>query len=164
MKIGPRSVIPQIGLYNSYVSIVESLIEYEKRLSNTSFSRSCLGKLETEDHELNADAAEMRVILLRQDGDEVRLAREVLTALQVVHDFEPQVVLCDLGLPRLSGFEVAMRLREQPECRGTMLVALKGYGRDEDRRQSQLAGFDHHLTKPVDPEVLAALIQQRRLL
>ncbi|MBC7604033.1 MAG: response regulator [Ramlibacter sp.] len=72
-------------------------------------------------------------------------------------------MLCDLGLPGLSGFEVASRLREQPECRGTLLVALSGYGRDDDRRQSQLAGFDHHLTKPVDPEVLAALIEQRRL-
>ena len=80
-----------------------------------------------------------------------------------MRDFEPQVVLCDLGLPGLSGFEVAARLREQPECSGTLLVALSGYGRDEDRRQSQSAGFDHHLTKPVDSEVLAALIEQRRL-
>ncbi|MBC7601575.1 MAG: response regulator [Ramlibacter sp.] len=111
----------------------------------------------------NADAAEMLVLILRHKGDDVRLARDGPTALEAARDFQPQVVLCDLGLPGLSGFEVAARLREQPECRGTLLVALSGYGRDEDRRQSQSAGFDHHLTKPVDPEVLAALIDQRRL-
>ena len=111
----------------------------------------------------NADAAEMLAILLRLDGDEVRLARDGVSALDEARDFQPQVVLCDLGLPGLSGFEVASRLREQPECRSTLLVALSGYGRDDDRRESQLAGFDRHLTKPVDPEVLAALIEQRRL-
>ena len=80
----------------------------------------------------NADAAEMLAILLRHDGDEVRLARDGVSALNDARDFQPQVVLC-------------------------------GYGRDDDRRESQLAGFDHHLTKPVDAEVLAALIEQRRL-
>ena len=110
----------------------------------------------------NADAAEMLVILLQHDGDEVRLARDGVSALDEARDFQPQVVLCDLGLPGLSGFEVASRLREHPECRGTLLVALSGYGRDDDRRESQLAGFDHHLTKPVDTEVMAALIEQRR--
>lgn len=68
-----------------------------------------------------------------------------------------------LGLPGLSGFDVAARLREQPECRGALLVALNGYGRDEDHRQSRSAGFDHHLTKPVDLKVLTAFIEQRRL-
>ena len=110
----------------------------------------------------NADAAEMLVILLQHDGDEVRLARDGVSALNEARDFQPQVVLCDLGLPGLSGFEVASRLREHPECQGTLLVALSGYGRDDDRRKSQLAGFDHHLTKPVDTEVMAALIEQRR--
>ena len=111
----------------------------------------------------NADAAEMLVILLRHVGDEVRLARDGISALDEARDFQPHVMLCDLGLPGLSGFEVASRVRKQPECRGTLLVALSGYGRDDDRRQSQAAGFDHHLTKPVDPEVLAALIEQLRL-
>ena len=111
----------------------------------------------------NADAAEMLAILLREDGDEVRLARDGVSGLSEARDFQPEVVLCDLGLPGLSGFEVAARLHEQPECRGALLVALSGYGRDDDRRESQLAGFDHHLTKPVDPEVLVALIEQRRL-
>ena len=111
----------------------------------------------------NADAAEMLVMLLRHDGDDVRVALDGLTALDEARNFQPQVVLCDLGLPGLSGFKVASRLREQPECRGTLLVALSGYGREEDRRQSQLAGFDHHLTKPIDPEMLAALLQRRRL-
>ena len=111
----------------------------------------------------NADAAEMLAFLVRHGGDDVRVAHDGLTALEEARDFQPQIVLCDLGLPGLSGYEVAARLREQPECRDALLVALSGYGREVDRRRSQSAGFDHHLTKPVDPEMLAALLQQRRL-
>ena len=111
----------------------------------------------------NADAAEMLAMLLRGGGDDVRVAHDGLVALDQARDFQPQVVLCDIGLPSLSGYMVATRLREQPEYRETLLIALSGYGRDEDRDQSKVAGFDHHLTKPVDPEFLAALLQQRRL-
>lgn len=112
----------------------------------------------------NQDAADMLVLLLRQGGDEVQLAQDGLAALQQVRHFQPQVVLCDLGLPGLSGYEVAVRLRALPECHDMLLVALSGYGQQSDRRRSQEAGFDHHLTKPVDPEVLAGLLQRCRLL
>ena len=111
----------------------------------------------------NADAAEMLSLLLCQGGDEVRLTHDGLTALDEARHFQPQVVLCDLGLPGLNGYGVAARLREQPEWRDTLLVALSGYGREEDLRKSQAAGFDHHLTKPVDFKVLAALLERRRL-
>lgn len=86
----------------------------------------------------NADAAEMLALLLRHGGDEVRLAHDGLTALDQARDFQPQIVLCDIGLPGLSGYEVATRLRPQAESRDTLLVGLSGSGRDEDRRQSQL--------------------------
>ena len=110
----------------------------------------------------NADAAEMLVLLLQHGGQDVRRAHDCLSALDQARDFAPQVVLCDLGLPGLSGFEVAGRLRAQSAYRDTLLVALSGYGRDEDRRQAYAAGFDHHLTKPVDPEELASMLQRSR--
>ena len=111
----------------------------------------------------NLVLAQMMGLLLRDGGDEVRLVHDGVAALDQLHDFQPHVVLCDIGLPGLTGYEIAIRLREMPECHGTLLVALTGYGRDEDRRQSELAGFDHHLTKPVNPDVLDALLQQRRM-
>ena len=112
----------------------------------------------------NIDAAEMLALLLGHGGDEVRLASDGMTAIHQMRDFQPKVVLCDIGLPGMSGYEVASRLRELPEYRDTLLIALSGYGSEEDRRRSKSAGFDHHLTKPVDPDVLAALLQRRRVL
>ena len=72
--------------------------------------------------------------------------------------FQPQVLLCDVGLPALSGYEVARRLRAQPEFSHTRRIAISGYGQEEDRRRSRDAGFDYHLTKPVEPNVLTALL------
>jgi CheY-like chemotaxis protein len=68
------------------------------------------------------------------------------------------MVLLDIGLPGMHGYEVARRLREYPELRGLVLVAVTGWGQDEDRRQAQEAGFDHHLAKPADLGVLKALL------
>jgi CheY-like chemotaxis protein len=70
----------------------------------------------------------------------------------------PQAVLCDIGLPGMNGYEVAERLREQPAFQKTPLIALTGYGEEEARRRSKEAGFDYHLVKPVEPEVLDALL------
>ncbi len=69
-------------------------------------------------------------------------------------------MLLDIGLPGLSGYEVAKQLRHDPAFSRTALVAVTGYGQDEDRRRSREAGFDHHLTKPVDPSTLQALVAQ----
>jgi CheY-like chemotaxis protein len=71
------------------------------------------------------------------------------------------VVLLDLGMPEMDGFEVARRLRNG-HGRGVFLVALTGWGQEEDRRRTRAAGFDHHLTKPADPEELRALLERRR--
>ncbi|HSF40476.1 MAG TPA: response regulator, partial [Thermoanaerobaculia bacterium] len=70
----------------------------------------------------------------------------------------PEVVLLDIGLPGMDGFEVARKLREQEWMAGVMLVAMTGYGQEEDRRRSREAGFDHHMVKPIDPGALEALL------
>jgi two-component system CheB/CheR fusion protein len=72
--------------------------------------------------------------------------------------YHPDVFLLDIGLPGLSGYEVAQRLRRQPEFSAALLVAVTGYGQEEDRRRSREAGFNHHLVKPVTPEALQNLL------
>jgi two-component system, chemotaxis family, CheB/CheR fusion protein len=75
-------------------------------------------------------------------------------ALEEARAFRPDVALLDIGMPGMSGYQVARRLREQPELRGMVLVALTGCGQEEDRRRSHEAGFDYHLTKPADRAAL----------
>ena len=79
-------------------------------------------------------------------------------ALAVAPSYRPEIVILDIGLPGISGYEVARRLRERPEFVDVLLVAMTGYGQDEDRRRSQGAGLDHHLTKPANPAALQKLI------
>jgi signal transduction histidine kinase/CheY-like chemotaxis protein len=106
----------------------------------------------------NRDAAESLALMLRLDGHEVRVAHDGPAALEAAHAFGPEVVLLDIGLPRMSGHEVAARLLQQPHGGRRLLVAMTGYGQDEDRRRSRDAGFDHHLVKPVDPQTLRDLL------
>jgi CheY-like chemotaxis protein len=106
----------------------------------------------------NSDHAESLAFLLNLMGHETRMAHDGEAALQVAAEFEPNVALIDIGLPRLNGYEVARRLREQPRLRNALLVAQTGWGQESDRVRSQKAGFDHHLIKPVAPEVLAEII------
>ena len=106
----------------------------------------------------NSDHAESLAFLLKLMGHETRMAHDGEAALQVAAEFEPNVALIDIGLPRLNGYEVARRLREQPRLRNALLVAQTGWGQESDRARSQEAGFDHHLIKPVAPEVLAEII------
>lgn len=106
----------------------------------------------------NRDAAEMLAELLILSGNELRLAHDGLEALEVSDDFRPDVVLLDIGLPGMNGYEVARKIREQTWGERIVLVALTGWGQDEDKRRSRDAGFDHHLTKPVEPDVLLALL------
>jgi PAS domain S-box-containing protein len=108
----------------------------------------------------NLDAAESFVTLLELGGHQVRSASDGLSALEVEPDFTPDVAFIDLGLPGLDGYEVARRLRQRPTWRGTVLIALSGYGREEDRRLSHEAGFDHHLVKPVDPRHIDQLLAE----
>jgi PAS domain S-box-containing protein len=106
----------------------------------------------------NVDAAESLALLLQYDGHEVQVAHDGHAALDVARGFHPDVVLLDIGLPGMNGYDVARRLRVDPEVPALTLVALTGFGQDEDRRRTTAAGFDHHLTKPVEYDALAELI------
>jgi PAS domain S-box-containing protein len=105
------------------------------------------------------DAAEMMSLMLGMKGHDVRVAADGEEAVAIGTAFEPQIAFVDIGMPRMDGFEVARRLRERLGRR-VRLVALTGWGQDEDRRRSREAGFDHHLTKPPEPDVLDQLIAE----
>lgn len=108
----------------------------------------------------NRDAADSLGMLLGLDGYEVSTAYTGQDAIAAAGSTRPEVCILDLGLPDLSGYEVARRLRKMPGLESMRLIALTGWGQEEHRQQALEAGFDHHLTKPVDPEQLSRLLQQ----
>ena len=97
----------------------------------------------------NSDAAESLALLLQIDGHEVRTAFDGVEALDLAAGFVPEVMLLDIGMPRLDGYEVARRLRKEPWGRNLSLIALTGWGQEQDRRRTAEAGFNAHLIKPV---------------
>jgi two-component system, sensor histidine kinase len=107
----------------------------------------------------NRDFTDTMAILLEAIGHEVRTAYDGREVATIVADFKPQVVLLDIGLPGIDGYELARRLRASPQYSGAALIAVSGYGQQADRTRAQEAGFDHHLVKPVDPDKLAKLIE-----
>jgi signal transduction histidine kinase len=106
----------------------------------------------------NADARESLATLLALNGHEVYKAEDGSDALETAERCRPDVALLDIGMPRANGYEVARHIRGQPWGRGMVLIALTGWGQESDRRLSHEAGFDSHLTKPVDPHVLDELL------
>jgi two-component system CheB/CheR fusion protein len=110
----------------------------------------------------NPDVAEALQILLEEFGHRVRIAHDGPAALRAAAAEAPDIVLVDIGLPGMNGYEVARHLREQPGLKHVTLVALSGYGRDEDKARALAAGFHLHLTKPVDPDRLQALMAELR--
>jgi CheY-like chemotaxis protein len=106
----------------------------------------------------NVDAALSVERLLKLWGHEVLTVFNGRDALEKARAFRPHVVLLDIGMPGMSGYEVAQHLRAEREFEGVVITALTGYGQAEDRRRSREAGFNHHLTKPPDPTALAELI------
>jgi PAS domain S-box-containing protein len=106
----------------------------------------------------NKDSAYSLGMLLRVNGNDIRTAHDGLEAVEVAEIFHPEVVLLDIGLPKLNGYDVARRIRQQPWGQSATLVALTGWGRDEDRRLSQEAGFNFHIVKPVDLAALEDLL------
>jgi two-component system CheB/CheR fusion protein len=109
----------------------------------------------------NTDAAESLADLLRIYGHDVRAVHDGLTALELMPAFAPSVVFLDIGMPGLDGYEVARRLRRMPEGEQALLIAVTGFGRLEDRQRSQEAGFDRHVTKPLNPNSLPLLLSPR---
>jgi PAS domain S-box-containing protein len=109
----------------------------------------------------NVDAAESLAMLLRLEGHDVRVAHDGPAALAAVEADPPDIVFLDIGMPVMNGYDVAMLLRQRPGLEHLQLVAMTGWGQEEDRRRSQEAGFNHHLVKPADPEALHQLLAQQ---
>ena len=98
-------------------------------------------------------------LLLEYSGHEVKVALDGPSALAILEDFVPDLALIDLGLPDgMSGYDLARQIRAQPRFNNTILIAQTGWGRDEDRERSRVAGFNHHLVKPIDHERLHLII------
>jgi PAS domain S-box-containing protein len=106
----------------------------------------------------NEDSAETMAALVGMWGHDVRTAHDAASALQAAAEHRPEIVLLDIGLPHISGYEVAAQMRALPGLEGTVLIAMTGYGQEEDRRRTREAGFTHHLTKPVPPETLKGIL------
>ena len=107
-------------------------------------------------------SAETLMTLLEMEGFEVRMAHDGQEALQMAREFRPDVVLLDIGLPGMNGFEVAHGLRSQEESRDALLIALTGYGEAESRNRSAQAGFDFHMVKPADVNLLLSMLSDPR--
>jgi CheY-like chemotaxis protein len=109
----------------------------------------------------NKDAADSLAMLLEIEGHEVRVAHGGHAALALAQAFRPDIALVDIGMPELNGYEVAAALRREPWGRAIQLIALTGWGQESDRRHSKAAGFDRHLTKPIDMGALSAVLTNR---
>ena len=106
----------------------------------------------------NHDAAVSLSMILELLGNEVRTAGDGAEAVQVADVFRPDLILLDIGMPKLTGYEACQQIRQQPWSQDVVLVALTGWGQDDDRRRSQDSGFDFHLVKPIDPAAIEHLI------
>ena len=110
----------------------------------------------------NVDAAESLMMMMKILGQDVRVAFDGPTALDIATEFRPELVFLDIGMPEMDGYEVARRIRGEPRTRDARLVALTGWGQIEDREHSRRAGFDEHLVKPADPAVLERVLADFR--
>jgi CheY-like chemotaxis protein len=110
----------------------------------------------------NADLLQMLAWILEAEGYEVHTANDGLAAVELAAEHRPSVMVLDLGMPKLDGYATARVVREQPWGESIWLVAHSGYGRREDKRRAMAAGFDIHLTKPIDPRSLTQLVDRLR--
>ena len=99
----------------------------------------------------------MMRIMIECMGHDVRVAGDGMEAVAIAREFNPQVALLDIGMPRMDGYEAARHIRAELGTR-VLLVALTGWGQDEDKRRAHAAGFDRHVTKPAEPDVVESLI------
>jgi two-component system CheB/CheR fusion protein len=106
----------------------------------------------------NVDAAESLGTMLAYSGHDVRVAHGGVEALSAAREFAPNVMILDLGMPEMDGYAVARAVRSDPRFASTRLIALSGYGHPDDRRRTADVGFDEHLVKPVEHDVLNAAL------
>jgi CheY-like chemotaxis protein len=106
----------------------------------------------------NRDSADSLAMLLRLTGNEVQTAYDGIVGVEAAERFKPQVVLFDIGMPKLNGYDACRRIRREAWGKSLVLIAMTGWGQDEDRRRTLEAGFDAHMVKPVDPTALDRLI------
>jgi CheY-like chemotaxis protein len=113
----------------------------------------------------NVDSADSIASLLESSGHDVKVAYSAEKALEMAAEYQPEIMLLDIGLPEMDGYEVAKRLRQNPQLKDLRLIALTGYGQDSDRQRSRETGFDAHVVKPVDwrdlSELLASLMKRQ---
>lgn len=110
----------------------------------------------------NRDAAVLMGRLLSTLGNDVRVVHDGFAALDMAETFRPEAILLDIGLPEMDGYETARMLREMPECKDITIIAVTGWGQDEDREKGRLAGFNHHVVKPADSSTLMQLLASAR--
>ncbi|HTV76865.1 MAG TPA: response regulator [Steroidobacteraceae bacterium] len=108
----------------------------------------------------NRDGAQGLALMLDMEGHEVRTAADGLEALEIAEEFQPHVVLLDIGMPGIDGYETARRLRMRPWAQSTLLCAQTGWGQEDDKRRARTAGFDRHLVKPIDPEEISRIVSE----
>jgi CheY-like chemotaxis protein len=111
----------------------------------------------------NRDVADSTASIMRMNGCDVHVAYDGKAALESVQRLRPDAVLLDIGLPAIDGYLVAEHIRAHPENGRTMIVAVSGYGQEQDRLRSKSVGFDYHVVKPIDPAILASLIGSLRV-
>ena len=110
----------------------------------------------------NIDAGESIALILRQLGAEVRVLSNGISALEAFEEFAPAVAILDIGMPGMNGYEVARRIRSRPGGATVRLLALTGWGQEDDRRRAREAGFDHPLVKPAELGLLVSLVARAR--
>jgi CheY-like chemotaxis protein len=108
----------------------------------------------------NQDSAESLALMLQMIGHDARSATDGLAGLETAQAFRPEVMFLDIAMPRLNGYDLARRIREQHWGRGLSLIALTGLARADDERQAREAGFNHHLVKPVEFEAVVQLLSR----
>jgi PAS domain S-box-containing protein len=108
----------------------------------------------------NEDGADLLGMMLEAMGNEIRVAYDGESAIAATAEFRPDVVLLDIGLPKLSGYEVCRQIRAQPGGQKLVMIAQTGWGQDQDRQRTREAGFDHHMVKPLDPQALQQLLSR----
>ena len=106
----------------------------------------------------NQDAADSLAEMLKLMGNDTRTAYDGQAGVDVAGEFQPDVILLDIGMPKLNGYDACRRIREQTGGQSVVLIAVTGWGQEDDRRRSQAAGFDHHMVKPVDPRAMMELL------